>query len=59
MSAGGRTRGAGLSRGAFVEDKVEFYCTALLQLLQRGRTAEAFALMERARSRVMLDLIKT
>ncbi|WP_020587963.1 CHAT domain-containing protein [Desulfobacter curvatus] len=47
------------SRGAFIEDKVDFYYTALLHLLQRGRTAEAFELMERSRSRVMLDLIKT
>lgn len=47
------------SRGAFVEDKVEFYYTALLHLLQGGRNAEAFELMERSRSRVMLDLIKT
>ncbi|MEJ2427009.1 MAG: CHAT domain-containing protein [Candidatus Thiodiazotropha sp.] len=47
------------ARAAFVEDKVEFYYTALLHLLQRSRTVEAFEMMERARSRVMLDLVKT
>jgi CHAT domain-containing protein len=47
------------ARSAFVEDKVDFYYTALLHLLQRGRNAEAFELMERSRSRVMLDLIRS
>ena len=44
-------------RGTFFEDKVEFYHAAILQLLERGRHAEAFELMERSRSRVMSDLI--
>ncbi len=47
------------ARGDYVEDKVEFYYTAILQLLDRKRYAEAFALMERSRSRVMADLIAT
>jgi CHAT domain-containing protein len=45
------------SRGAFVDDKVEFYYTAMLNLLERGREREAFELMERSRSRVMSDLL--
>ena len=47
------------ARGAYVEDKVEFYNTAILHLLDRRRVQEAFDLMERSRSRVMADLIAT
>lgn len=47
------------ARGAYVEDKVEFYNTAILHLLDRRRMQEAFDLMERSRSRVMSDLIAT
>nr|WP_320016899.1 CHAT domain-containing protein [uncultured Desulfobacter sp.] len=47
------------ARGAYVEDKVEFYNTAILHLLDRQRMQEAFDLMERSRSRVMSDLIAT
>jgi CHAT domain-containing protein len=47
------------ARGAFVEDKVEFYYTAMLHLLDRRRYREAFDLMERSRSRVMADLLAT
>ncbi|MGR8932666.1 MAG: CHAT domain-containing protein, partial [Gammaproteobacteria bacterium] len=47
------------SRNDYIEDKVEFYYTTLLNLLDRGRNQEAFELMERARSRVMSDLLAT
>jgi CHAT domain-containing protein len=47
------------ARGTYVEDKVEFYYTAMLNLLDRKRYQEAFRLMERSRSRVMSDLIAT
>jgi len=47
------------ARGAYLEDKVEFYNTAILHLLDRRRVQEAFDLMERSRSRVMADVIAT
>lgn len=47
------------SRSAFVEDRVEFYYTAVLNLLEQERVHDAFNLMERARSRVMSDLLNT
>ncbi len=47
------------ARGTYVEDKVEFYYGAMLQLLDRRRYSEAFDLMERSRSRVMSDLLAT
>lgn len=47
------------ARGTYVEDKVEFYYGAMLQLLDRRRYGEAFGLMERSRSRVMSDLLAT
>ncbi|WP_319573916.1 CHAT domain-containing protein [uncultured Desulfobacter sp.] len=47
------------ARGAYVEDKVEFYNTAILHLLDQRRMQDAFNLMERSRSRVMSDLIAT
>ncbi len=45
------------SREQFFNDKIAFYYPAISQLLQRKRYAEAFALMERSRSRAMADLI--
>jgi CHAT domain-containing protein len=45
------------SRAGFFNDKIAFYYPAISQLLQRKRYAEAFALMERSRSRAMADLI--
>lgn len=47
------------TRGSYVEDKVEFYYTAMLNLLDRHRLREAFEIMERSRSRVMSDLLAT
>lgn len=47
------------ARGTYAEDKVEFYYSAMLQLLDRQRYSEAFELMERSRSRVMSDLLAT
>lgn len=44
-------------RGTFFEDKVEFYYAAILELLERGRQAEAFDLMERSRARTMADVL--
>ncbi len=45
------------ARGSFLADKVDFYYTLMLNLLERRRHAEAFAAMERSRSRVMSDLL--
>jgi CHAT domain-containing protein len=47
------------ARGDYIEDKVEFYYTAILHLLDRRRYEKAFELMERSQSRVMSDLIAT
>ncbi len=47
------------TRGTFLEDKVEFYYSAMLHLLERGRYEEAFNLMERSRSRAFQDLMAT
>lgn len=44
-------------RGSFLEDKVNVYYAAILQLLQHRRHAEAFELLERSRSRAMADLL--
>ena len=44
-------------RGTFMEDKVDVYYKAILQLLQHRRHAEAFELLERSRSRAMADLL--
>lgn len=44
-------------RGAFLEDKMDFYYVPILHLLDRHRLAEAFDLMERSRSRAMTDLL--
>lgn len=46
-------------RGEFLEDKVTFYYTAITHLLDRKHYDQAFELMERARGRVMADLIAT
>jgi CHAT domain-containing protein len=45
------------NRGTFLEDKIGLYYAPILQLLDRRRHAEAFALMERSRSRAMADLL--
>jgi CHAT domain-containing protein len=45
------------SRGTFFEDKIEFYYAPILHLLERGSQAEAFALMERSRSRGLADML--
>ncbi len=45
------------SRETLFEDKIEFYYMPILHLLERGRVAEAFDLMERSRSRGMADLL--
>jgi CHAT domain-containing protein len=45
------------SRGTFLEDKIEFYYTSILHLLERRRMAEAFELLERSRARGMSDLL--
>jgi CHAT domain-containing protein len=45
------------SRGTFLEDKIGFYYAPTLLLLDLHRPAEAFALMERSRSRAMADLL--
>ena len=47
------------ARGSLIEDKVEFYYTTILHLLDRQRYEQAFELMERSQSRVMSDLIAT
>jgi CHAT domain-containing protein len=45
------------SRGTFLEDRIGFYYAAIQQLLDRGRHAEAFELLERSRSRTLADLL--
>jgi CHAT domain-containing protein len=45
------------SRGTFLEDKIDFYYAPVLELLERGRLAEAFRLMEQSRSHAMADLL--
>lgn len=45
------------SRGTFLEDKIDFYYAPILLLLDLHRPADAFALMERSRSRAMADLL--
>ena len=47
------------SRSTFFDDKTLFYDTAILELLERRRFAEAFELIERSRSRGMADLLFT
>ncbi len=45
------------SRGTFAENRINFYYAAVQQLLQRGRNAEAFEMVERSRSRALADLL--
>jgi len=45
------------ARGAFMEDKITYYYYPALILLDRKRYSEAFALLERSRSRAMADLL--
>jgi CHAT domain-containing protein len=45
------------SRGTFMEDKINFYNTPALILLQQKHYAEAFELFEQSRSRVMADML--
>jgi len=45
------------ARGAFLEDKIEFYYRPALLLLDRKQYPEAFELFERSRSRTMADLL--
>lgn len=47
------------ARGTFIEDKIDFYYPPVLHLLQQGKQAEAFRLMEASRSRVLADLLAT
>jgi CHAT domain-containing protein len=47
------------ARGTFIEDKIDFYYPPILHLLQQGKQAEAFRLMEASRSRVLSDLLAT
>jgi len=47
------------ARGTFIEDKIDFYYPPILHLLQQGKQAEAFRLMEASRSRVLADLLAT
>jgi CHAT domain-containing protein len=45
------------SRGTALEDRINFYYAAMAQQLERRRYAEAFELLERARSRSLAELI--
>ncbi len=45
------------SRGTFLAERIGFYYAAVQQLLDHGRHAEAFELLERARSRALADLL--
>jgi hypothetical protein len=45
------------SRTSLLEDKIDVYYAATLELLDHKRVAEAFDLMERSRSRAMVDLL--
>ncbi len=45
------------ARGAFMEDKITYYYYPALILLDQKRYPEAFALLERSRSRAMADLL--
>jgi CHAT domain-containing protein len=47
------------SRGTFLEDKMQVFYNAILNLLDRGRSVEAFDLVERSKSRAMADLLQT
>jgi tetratricopeptide (TPR) repeat protein len=45
------------ARGAFMEDKIDYYYPPALLLLDRKQYSEAFELFERSRSRAMADLL--
>lgn len=45
------------SRGTFAEDRINFYYSAVLQLLEHRRFADAFEMMERSRSRALVEMI--
>lgn len=45
------------SRGSFMENRINVYYAAVLQLLQQRRPAEAFDMLERSRSRALADLL--
>jgi CHAT domain-containing protein len=47
------------ARSAFMEDKITYYYYPALLLLDRKQYAEAFSMFERARSRVMADLLES
>ena len=47
------------ARSALMEDRIGFYYAPALILLQQKRYAEAFALFEQSRSRVMADMLTT
>jgi CHAT domain-containing protein len=44
-------------RGAFMEDKMDFFYRPALLLLDRKQYSKAFSLLERSRSRAMADLL--
>ena len=46
-------------RGTFLNDKIGIYYGAILEMLQQHLYPEAFELMERSRSRTMVDIIAT
>jgi len=45
------------SRGSFIEGYMDYFYTPSLLLLERRRYAEAFELIERSRSRALVDLL--
>jgi len=47
------------NRGAFMERGISAYYGAIRVLLQTGRSAEAYEMMERAQGRVLSDLVAT
>ena len=47
------------SRSTYLEDKMQIFYNAILNLLDRGRNVEAFDLLERSRSRAMTDLLQS
>ncbi len=51
--------GSESARGAFLLDKMNIYYRPILHLLDRGRRAEAFDLLERSKSRALADLLAT
>jgi CHAT domain-containing protein len=59
LEADRRSLRDGMPRGSFLEDKIEIYYYAILDLLDRRRFSEAFDLMERAKARSMTDLLRS